>query len=426
MERPPTNVKYVTTLAVVAGLILAIGSVFRPRTGPSDQPPPNDTDLARLSRLTDRRSLESRMGFLGQVADAAAGAVVWLDESASTGVVWEDDTIATARLTPRHAPLATVRIDGVARRPTVTEWAPGLPVIEFRVAGLGASAPVRADEALASGQPLVAVWRTARGRAFADGAFASVTDATCSGHPVAEITTTLPLGRAMAGGGLFDLDAHLVGFIVPCDGRFAALTPAAVDALLRETVSFANRLRARYGLVVGELTDAESAYFDTTAGVPVRELAVDEIADLAGLRPGDVIVGLNGAPVARLSELQPMAARTPLAAPVLTVVRDGKRMDIALAEPEAVPGTAPSTGASGTGLLLEPEARTFEVEGVVAGSPAAAAGLAAGDLIVRVGRGEPRSVDQVRRLLAGPLSAAVFVEVRRDGRRMGALLSPGI
>ncbi|MEZ5290912.1 MAG: PDZ domain-containing protein [Vicinamibacterales bacterium] len=425
MERPAPNVKYLTTLAVVAGLILAIGSVFRPRTGPSDQPPPNDTDLARLARLTDRRTLESRMGFLGQVADGAAGAVVWLNASESSGVVWEDDTIATARLTPRYAPQATVRVDGTERRPTVTEWAPGLPVVEIRVAGLGASAPLRADEALESGQPLVAVWRTARGRAFADGAFASITNATCGGHPVAEITTTLPLGRAMAGGGLFDLDAHLVGFIVPCDGRYAALTPSAVDGILRETVSFANRLRARYGLEVGELTEAESAYYDTTAGVPVRELAIDEVADLAGLRPGDIVVGLNGAAVARLSDLEPLAARTPLVAPVLSVVRDGKPMDIALARPEAAPGSAPATAGSGSGLLLEPAARTFEVEGVVAGSRAAAAGLAAGDLIVRVGRGEPRSADQVRRLLAGPLVSAVFVEVLRDGRRLGALLAPG-
>ena len=37
----------------------------------------------------------------------------------------------------------------------------------------------------------------------------------------------------MAGGGLFDLDGSLIGGVLPCDDRFAALSVGSVNSMLR-------------------------------------------------------------------------------------------------------------------------------------------------------------------------------------------------
>lgn len=69
------NGKYIAILAGVSASILIAGALLRPApdaTTSAAPPPPSETDLLRLTRLSQRRSLESMADYFGYVADAAA------------------------------------------------------------------------------------------------------------------------------------------------------------------------------------------------------------------------------------------------------------------------------------------------------------------------------------------------------------------
>ncbi len=65
-------------------------------------------------------------------------------------------------------------------------------------------------------------------------------------------------------------------------------------------------------------------------GVGVVQVSAGSPADLAGLRPGDVIVALDGAPVTTVDDVHRFLSRAPIGAVThLTVLRGGDRLDLA-------------------------------------------------------------------------------------------------
>ncbi len=422
VNRPNTpNIKYVVTLAVAAGLILLGGAILRPRTRSTEQPSPTDSDLARLVRLTERRALDSATALLNQVADDAAPAVVWLDAAGTSGVVWTATTIATAPASASgSAPLATTVAGPVTA--ARTDWSPDLPVASVAMAdATRAQPPPRSAPPAQTGAPVLAVWRNAQSRLFAPAAFVERAEETCGDVPSAEVRTTLTFTPAMAGGGLFDLDGGLLGLIVPCGDRYAAVVPEVIDRLLVAVASFESRLLARYGLVVAPPTDEESAFFAADAGVIVREVRAGGPAAAAGLRPGDIVVGLDGAAVTRVDDLEPLTATPPVAEAVFSLRRASAALDVRVGESAATPAP-PDAGTAG--VVWEAPRRGFLVEAVRPGSRAAAAGIESGDRVIRIGNDEPKTLDQVRRALVG--RTAVFVELERAGRRRGVLVAPEV
>lgn len=422
MTRPASaNAKYIFTLAAVSVLILVLGSLFRPRPRSADQPQPSETDLARLTRLTERRSLETRAGYFAQLADDVATSVVRMPDAGASGVVWTTGTIATARLERRFPATTLLKMLGRDVRASGAIWAPHLPVVGLQAPDVAQLVPARRAVAPArSGDWLVAVWRTDQGRVFAPANFLDVAPVSCDERPSREMLSTLVFTRSMAGGGLFDIDGNLIGLILPCGERYAAVVLEQVDAMLSEAESFGGRLLARYGLAVGPMTDDETEYFKGAAGVIVREVWIGFSGEVAGLRPGDIIVALNGNIVASADDLQPLVAQTEREPPVLSVRRDAARLEITLAVDASA--TARETDRQTTeGLVWESPQKGYRIDAVLPGSRAAAAGIRPGDRLLRIGRAEPRSLDQMRRLLTTGRTAA-FVEIERDGRRRGTLL----
>ena len=421
MTRPaPANAKYIFTLAAVSVLILLLGSLVRPRPRSADQPQPSETDLARLTRLTERRSLDTRAGYFAQLADDVATSVVRMPDAGASGVVWTTGTIATARFEPRFPTATLVRMLDRDVRASGAVWAPHLPVAGVQVPDVAQLVPAHRAVAPRSGDWLVAVWRTDQGRVFAPANFLDVAPVSCDELPSRETLSTLVFTRSMAGGGLFDINGNLMGLILPCGERYAAVVPEQVDAMLSEAESFGSRLLARYGLAVGPMTDDETEYFKGAAGVIVREVWVGFSGEVAGLRPGDIIVALNGAVVASADDLRPVVAQTEREPPVLSVQRDTARLEITIRADADT--TARETDRQTTaGLMWESPQKGYRIDAVLPGSRAATAGIRPGDRLLRIGRTELRSLDQMRRLLATGRTAA-FVEIERDGRRRGTLL----
>ncbi len=425
MQRLNTpNPKYVVALAVAAVLILLVGGLFRPRARSAEQPPPSDTDLARLVRLTERRALDSAAALLTQVADDVAPALVWLGPAATSGVVWTGNTIAAGRFEPAAAPPLVVT--SVAGEATVArvDWSPDLPLTRVELTEPTSAPPARRAAAPAQpGASVIAVWRTAPGRVFAPATFIDAVAAPCGDRPSREVRTTLALTSAMAGGGLFDLDGGLLGVILPCGDRHAAVVPDVIDGLFLTAESFESRLGARYGLVVEALTAPEAAAAQVDSGVNVTALRIGGPAAAAGLRPGDLVVGLDGAAVTRVEDLRPLVMPTPVQEAVLSIRRESAALAVTVADGQATPAASAPLAGGSAGVVWASPRPGFLVEAVQSGSPAAAAGLQAGDRVVRLGSREPQDLDQVRRALEVRAGTAIFVEFERDGYRRGTLVS---
>ncbi|MDR1099337.1 MAG: RIP metalloprotease RseP [Treponema sp.] len=138
-------------------------------------------------------------------------------------------------------------------------------------------------------------------------------------------------------------------------------------------------------------------------------------ADEAGLKTGDRIIEINGRNTPYYHDIQENIAVNPEKALALTVDREGELLSL-----EVRPNLDKSTGAGRIGVYFWTDP---VIEDVRAGGPAAAAGLQAGDRILRVDGEEIRhSVDFFRFLNNAP--PTLSVEYDRNGEPRNATLIP--
>jgi regulator of sigma E protease len=136
-------------------------------------------------------------------------------------------------------------------------------------------------------------------------------------------------------------------------------------------------------------------------------------ADEAGLKTGDRIIGVNGKKTAYYHDIQENIAVNPDKNLVLSVERDGSVLDL-----EVRPSLDKSTGAGRIGVYFWTDPVISAVTG-----PAAAAGLAEGDRIVRVNGEEIRhSMGMMKILEQKP--PELTVEYERNGGIAETVLIP--
>jgi serine protease Do len=181
-------------------------------------------------------------------------------------------------------------------------------------------------------------------------------------------------------------------------------------------------------------------------GAVVLNLAPGGAAAKAGLEPGDVIVGYNGKPIRNRDELVSMVTATKPGTTVpVRIVRDRQERTISVTveeldlETEANAlrsdnrgGGAPPQEETTSGfgvtlgnltpqvaqqLRLDRGVQGAVVTDVEQGSPAARAGLAPGDVIVRVGRETVQSAAEASRALGAiPSGGTAFLRILRSGQ----------
>jgi serine protease Do len=206
--------------------------------------------------------------------------------------------------------------------------------------------------------------------------------------------------------------------------------------------------RGRIGVGIGPIPLAAVDEFGLKDrnGAVVLNLAPGGAAARAGLEPGDVIVGYNGKPIRNRDELVAMVTATKPGTTVpLRVVRDRQERTISVTveeldlETEASALRSDNRGGggppqeettSGFGvtlgnltpqiaqqLRLDRGVQGAVVTAVEQGSPAARAGLAAGDVIVRVGREAVQSAAEASRALGAiPSGGTAFLRILRGGQ----------
>ena len=179
-------------------------------------------------------------------------------------------------------------------------------------------------------------------------------------------------------------------------------------------------------------------------GALVAEVSADSPAARAGLKTGDVILEFNGKKVDDPSALaRAIAVAKPGESSKLTVWRDRHQttLDVKLGEAPseraaAIPGSGGGKGAAGLGLAVQPVtpeiAQQLELKnptGVVvtrveASSPAEAAGVQRGDVIVEIDKKPVKSLEDFEKLTAAAAGKQVLMRVQREGSALYIAMAP--
>jgi hypothetical protein len=414
--------KYIAGLALGAAAILVVGFLLKPRKPQSEAPPPlSQTEMQRLARLAQRRSLDTMTEHFSDVAGGLATRVVQVGAGTGTGILWENDVVLTAgQGEPTPETTVVMSPDGHLLAASRSVAGPQLPLAAYTLQGETSRTGdhIEEAEALAPAEWILAAWHQEGDLVFGPGSFMETRETRCGELAVEEVRTSLALSSEMAGGGLFDLDGALVAVILPCGEGHAAVSPPSVLRLLGLGRSLEGQLLALYGLRTTSLSEAAQSHLGVERGALVSEVWSGHLAAAAGLRPGDVIVGLGEQPVGSPQDLQPLLLPAELA-PGPIRVRRGRRTLEADLTSRPVAGAA-RTDDDDHGVRLESIAAGFVVGSVVPGSRGEEAGLRNGDRILRVDDREPRSAAELRRMLAR--RRPVFIELARGERRLGMLL----
>ena len=264
------------------------------------------------------------------------------------------------------------------------------------------------------------------------------------------IQTDAAINPGNSGGPLVDLTGRVVGVntaIASATGFYAgygfAIPIEVARKVANDLIEHGVVRRPRLGVLVEEIsaTDAEVYGLDEVAGAEVKQGQEGTPAAKAGLKVGDVIVGLDGVPIRTATQLiSSLAQREPGEKVRIEVIRDRKRQTftvelgqfetegrsesrrVARAGVDELLGfrAAPLTRDLARRLDLDVDAgeKGIVIAEVAPYSPAYQAGLRPGMFVVRLNGKEIRSADDVesiaRNLKPGDV-VSVVVRIPGEG-----------
>src|SRR5258708_3246430 len=267
------------------------------------------------------------------------------------------------------------------------------------------------------------------------------------------IQTDAAINPGNSGGPLVDARGEVIGintFLVSDNGSFSGMGFAIPSQIVKPTVdaliAHGKVVHGYMGIGISDVTPENSQFFNLTksSGALVTQVEPDSPAAKAGLKNGDVIVGLDGKPVNDSGELQvEVGQRQPGTTIKLDVIRDGKNTTIpatleAKGSREKVPRDSPSPEKPRWGLGLQdlsPDVRQqlqapAEVHGALVanvepGSSAENAGLQRGDVVLEVNRKPVNSAQDVQQALSAiPKGQDALVLVGSNGGNTYRVLHP--
>ncbi|MCL5884805.1 MAG: Do family serine endopeptidase [Deltaproteobacteria bacterium] len=254
------------------------------------------------------------------------------------------------------------------------------------------------------------------------------------------IQTDASINPGNSGGPLLNTRGEVIGIntamVSAGQGIGFAIPINTVKSIEGDLVRDGSVRRGWLGVGIQPLTAelAESFAAKGEKGLLVNRVFPGSPAESAGLRDGDILIGLAGKAVAGVREFQrQIAAVRPGSAVELDIVRDGRRLRATASLGEA-PGEAPRPNARKEPvdawglsvadvprrLLRELSLRGGVEVGYVEGSgPAWKGGIKEGDIILRIGREPVSSAASYRKAIARlPKGRSVSVLIYRDGAQV--------
>jgi serine protease Do len=251
------------------------------------------------------------------------------------------------------------------------------------------------------------------------------------------IQTDAAINPGNSGGPLMDLDGRVVGMNTAIFSRSGgymgigfAIPIDLAQAIAVQLIEQGKVIRGFLGVAIQPLTPelAESFGIDRHQGILVAQVTAGSPAAEAGLQVGDVIVGYRGDGVEDVGDFRNRVALTSPGSQVqLAVLRNGQRLQmnatIGSQEQEGVVAGATATTRE-IGLVVQtPTPEMAEPLGVTPGegvvitqvlpqSPAAAAGLTPGTLILQVNRQPVASAEAFNRAIEASTTNRAMLLVR--------------
>ena len=259
------------------------------------------------------------------------------------------------------------------------------------------------------------------------------------------IQTDAAVNPGNSGGPLFNTDGEVIGInsqIYSRSGGYMGLSfaiPINVAMRVAQQIQKTGHAAHGYlGVTVQPVTPALAQSFglDKARGALVADVSEGSPAEKAGIEAGDVILSFNGQPLASAGDLPPLVGSANVGeSAALRVLRDGKERTVkvkigALSEGDGTAAIAgkPSAQAKGGRLKLavvDPDPAQRQQLDVAKGGvlvmavgdgPAARAGLARGDVILRLGDSTVKDVAHFKTLVDKlPAGRTVPLLVQRRG-----------
>ena len=243
------------------------------------------------------------------------------------------------------------------------------------------------------------------------------------------IQTDASINPGNSGGALVNLRGELVGInsaiIAPAGGNVGigfAIPTEIASVIMDQLISYGEVRRGSLGVAFQDLTPelAEAFSLNIHQGALIAQVVEDSPADKAGLKPGDIVVAVDGRPIRAGADLRNRIGLKPVGQSMtVEYLREGKARKV-----EVVIAESPQTTARGKELnayfegaslrdYLNPngEPVAVEVSEVDRRSVAYRLGLRPGDLIVAANRERVRSVDNLRSAIRN--SRSILLQVQR-------------
>lgn len=254
------------------------------------------------------------------------------------------------------------------------------------------------------------------------------------------LQTDVAINPGNSGGPLLNLDGEVVGInsqIYSRSGGFQGLSFAipidVADNIKGQLLKHGKVTRGRIGVTIQDLNQAlaDSFGLESAHGALISTVESGSPAEKADLKPGDVILSLNGEPVTNSSDLPPrIAAISPGTQAQLQVWRDKKTkaVNVTIGEHGDASVVADADGKSTQGRLGLTARALTEAERTqadlskggllvmeVAGA-ASRAGIRRGDLILSVNGQSVETVEQLRKLTEKAGKSIALLIQRQDAR----------
>jgi len=235
------------------------------------------------------------------------------------------------------------------------------------------------------------------------------------------IQTDASINPGNSGGPLLNLDGRVIGvntaIVASGQGIGFSIPINMARDVMRQLIASGRVVRGWLGVAIQELSDELAAGFGAREkeGVLVADVMRGGPADTGGLRVGDIIVEFDGAAITEVPDLQRRVAAIPPGRGVpIKVVRDRAPVALTVKIGEMPTDDTPAIAQSSdqtwglTAESLTPEtARRLNlalasgalVTEVAPGSPAEAAGLRRGDVVLEVNRRPVPDTTALRREL---------------------------
>jgi len=244
------------------------------------------------------------------------------------------------------------------------------------------------------------------------------------------IQTDAAINPGNSGGALVDLKGRLIGINSAIISRSGgnngigfAIPSNMMKFVVTSLIEHGKVARGYLGVYISNIDSGKAKLYGIDHGVLINKVQPKSSAQSAGLKPGDIIVEVDGKPVKNAGELRnEIAFKGPNVTVTLKVYRNGKYITLkAKLKPLKNKTEKVEDIKLLQGLTLKQDSSEVKIQSVTPNSYPAMIGLKEGDVILKIktiktGKWEKvTSIEDVKKLLKGLERGDALMMVKRDG-----------